>query len=283
MNLQAPLPAPRPYSLLDVATLASPTNNRWLGGGWIGGDVPGPAHTHDPCSTGSDRIKATPGDIATPEVVGTFNVYLTGMCTAQSIGPDPRYWTDRLKLAFQVYESAAVERVLVTGDGHGALGPFLGDNDVEILGSGVVDPAEGLALLEDEIARNGSGIIHATPGTIVAWTALSLLDNSRGNLTTVGSGTKVVNGAGYIDAYPSGESAPAADQAWAWASGPIEIYRGDTIQLVAADYAASLDRSNNDALFIAERPYLLNWLGRADGNDDNHTQAAVLIDRVAGT
>ena len=85
VQLSAPLPAPRRYTLLDAATIVVPDNDRWLGGGWSEGYPPGPASTHDPCSTGSDRVKTEAGVIAT-ELVGPFSVYLFGKCIVQSIG-----------------------------------------------------------------------------------------------------------------------------------------------------------------------------------------------------
>lgn len=275
--LDAPIPVPRPFDLLAAATLVDPTNPRWLAGGWTGGDSPGPAYTHDPCSTGTDRVKASAGDIAS-QMSGTFNVYLSGFCTAQSIGPNPTFWTDRLKLAFQVYEGAAVERVLATGDGHSTLGSYLGDPNMEVLGGGVVSALRGLELLETEIAMAGGGMVHVAPATATALISLSVIAPVRGVMRTL-LGTPVAVGAGYIGVTPDGEAAPAADQEWAFASGLIQIYRGE-IETVPDRYADAFDRSMNDVLYIAERPYLFNWIARQDSADDDHVQAGVLIDLV---
>jgi hypothetical protein len=275
--LQAPIPSPRPFDLLAAATLVDPTNNRWLAGGWTGGDAPGPAWTHDPCSTGTDRVKASAGDIP-QQMSGTFNVYLTGFCTAQSVGPEPTFWTDRLRLVFQVFEGAAVERVLATGDGHATLGSYLGDSNMEYLGGAVTTINRGLQLLETEIARCGGGMIHCAPATATAWISQNLIAPVRSVMQTK-LGTPVAVGAGYIGVAPDGQAAPAADQEWAFASGPIQIYRGD-IQLVPDRYADAFDRALNDLLYIAERPYLFNWIARQDGSDDAHVQAGVLIDLV---
>ncbi len=277
--LMAPIPKPRQFTLLDTATVIEPTENRWLGGGWVGGDVPGPAYTHDPCSTGTNRQKVGAGDIA-QQMSGRFMVYLPGFCTAQSVGPDPTWLTDRLQQIFQVYEGAAVERVLVSGDGHPTLGSYLGDANMEVLGGGVVGALRALELLENRIARNGSGIIHCTPATATAWESMSLLENFRNVKRTEACGTPVAVGAGYIGARPSGQGAPASDQEWAFASGPIEIRRGATVETYPFTYSEAIDRSNNDVLFLAERPYLLNWIARQDSGDDDHIQAGVLIDLV---
>ncbi len=279
VNLQAPVPSPRPYSLLDAATLVDPANNRWLGGAWVGGYPVGPAHTHDPCSTGTNRVKATNDDMGDAQTY-RFTVYMDAFCTAQGVGPDETWLTDMLKQAFQVYEQAEVERIFATG-GDGNFGPYLGDTNMETL-TGPTGAVRALELLETEIARNGSGIIHATPAVTTAWASESLLVSARNSkqLFTVANGTAVVSGSGYIGAYPAGGSAPAADQEWAFASGPVEIYRDPTISIVPTDYVQALDRSLNDLRFLAERSYLFNWIGRQDSSDDHHTQAGILVDLV---
>lgn len=276
--LNAPIPSPRQFDLLAAATLIDPESPRWLAGAWTGGDPPGPAYTHDPCSAGTNRIKEPAGIIA-QQMSGRFTVYLPGFCTAQSIGPNPQFFKDRLELAFKVYERIAVERVMVSGDGHGTLGPYLGDTNMEDISNGAVSSLRGLELLEEAIAEHGSGIIHAAPATATAWASDSLLAAKGGKMYTVANGTPVAVGAGYSGVQPEGESAPAADQQWAFASGPIEIYQGDIFH-AADNWAEALDRSNNDAVFIAERPYLINWIARQDTTDDRATQAGVLIDLV---
>jgi len=209
---------------------------------------------------------------------GTFNVYLSGFCTAQSIGPNPTFWTDRLRLAFQLFEGAAVERVLATGDGHTTLGSYLGDPNMEVLGGGVVSALRALELLETEIALAGGGMVHVAPATATAMISLDLITGVRGVMQTY-LGTPVAVGAGYIGVAPDGHAAPASDQEWAFASGPIQIYRGE-IETVPDRYADAFDRGLNDVLYIAERPYLFNWIARQDSADDDHVQAGVLIDLV---
>lgn len=274
--LEAPLPAPRQFDLLSAAQLVDPTSNRWLGGAWIAGDVPGPAYVHDPCSTGTERVKRNAGDIFTPQTY-RFTVYLPAFCTAQSIGPDPEFWTDRLRQVFQVYEGAAVESVLATGDG-GGFGPFLGDSNMEVLGGGAVSVIEGLALLETAIAEHGSGIIHVTPSIATYWAAETLIA-PRGGVMYTTLGTRVAVGAGYVGAIPVGQGALGTGQEWAFASGPVQIYRDREVQVIPLNYYEAIDRALNDVLFFAERPYLFNWIGREDSGDDNHVQAGVLIDR----
>lgn len=275
--LQAPLPSPRSYDLLSTLEIREPAEDRWLGGAWTGGYVPGPAFTHDPCSSGSDRVKTGAGQIHTQRSFA-FTVYVPGFCTAASIGPDPGYWTERLKDVFRIYESAAVERTLATGDGHGVLGPYLADENMEVLHGGLaLEPVESLGLLEQAVARHGNGLIHAGPRTFTAWKAANLVWPDGPVMRTY-LGTPVIVGYGYVGIAPAAAPPPLPTQEWAFASGPVEVIRTPEVTTIPANYAEALDRSLNDVLFLAERPYLLNWLAREDQNDNDHTQAGVLVD-----
>ncbi len=272
--LQAPLPSPRNDDLLAVAPpVGFPSTKGWLGGGWSEGAPPGPAFVHDPCSGGTERVKMGGGDIAAQRS-RIFNVYLTAECTAQSVGTDPDWFINRLKDALRVYESAAVERVLATGDGHTTVGPYLGDENLEILNGGLAaDPVKACGLLEQAVLRHGGGIIHLAPRTFVAWSAARLV--GPGNRTALG--TPVAVGYGYVGVTPDAGPPPTPTQEWAFASGPIEIVRGQ-IDVPASAYAQILDRSMNDVTVIAERPYLLNWIARQHPGDGDHVQAGVLVD-----
>lgn len=274
--VQAPLPIPRQFGLFAAARLTQDGDERWLRGAFVGGDFPGPAFTFDPCSSGTDRVKAEAGTIANP-MVGSFMVYLPGFCTAQGIGPDSGFFTDRLELLLQAYEEAAVERVLVGGDGL-AIGSFLGDDNMTVLGSGAQKPLRALELLEAEIGRvGGGGILHAAPQVATAWDSLGVTEN-RGGVKRTMLGTPIAVGDGYLGADPEMGSTPSAGQEWAFASGPIEVLRTADIITIPGSYAQALDRAMNDVLFFAERPYLINWIARQDSNDDDHVQAGVLVD-----
>lgn len=277
--LSAPLPAPRRFTLLDTAQVVpNADGDRFPGGAWTEGYPAGPVGTQDPCSTGTDRAKTPGGQIAS-QMAGAFTAYLYGQCAAQSVGPDPTFWTDRLTLAFEALESTAVERVLATGDGHASLGPFLTDQNLEQLASGGAQtPTEGLALLEQRIAELGTGIIHVTPAVATYWLSETLLV-SKANVLYTGLGTPVAVGAGYIGATPSGSL--TSGQEWAFATGPIQVIRSGPRPIVnPVNYFEAFDRSLNDVAFLAERHYLLNWVARQDPSDPDHLQAGVLIDRT---
>ena len=92
-------------------------------------------------------------------------------------------------------------------------------------------------------------------------------------------GTLVAVGAGYIGVVPDGEAALAADQEWAFATGFVQVRRGELF-VNPAVYSQAIDRAFNEVTYYAERNYLLSWVGRQDGSDANHIQAGVLIDRI---
>ena len=278
LPLDAPLPQPRRYTLLDAAQEITPGTDRWQAGVWINGYPAGEVQTWDNCSEGTLRVEKTLDAVVDSPMSGAFTAYLGGSCTARSVGPRAEEYQARLRLAFQARESAAVERVFATGDIHVTLGAYLADSNMEALnGNTAVAPVKALRLLEEEIATVGNGMIHMTPGL-----ATELADNGsiaagRDNqMRTVGNGTLVVVGAGYLDVDPDSWAAPGANEAWAFASGPVGFIRSE-IFISSGSYSESLDRSTNTATFIAERNYVLVWVGRQDGSDESHLQAGVLV------
>jgi len=283
LPLDAPLPQPRRYTLLDAATLVT-DDSRWLGGARVWGYPPGPAFTFDPCGTGTYRAKESGGDIPQPGV-GAFTVYQPGICTAVAVGPTADRYKARLRSAFEAIEATAVERFFATGDGHVLLGPYLTDGNLDILGGGAVDPVEGLRLLENNIGERGNGMIHVTPGGATYLTENGLIapEASGGvrQMRTVGNGTLVAVGAGYIGAYPDDQpGTPAAGREWIYASGFVQYRRGE-VEVMPESYADAIERQQNEVVFLAERNYLLTWVGRQDSNDASNIQAGVLIDRLS--
>lgn len=279
--LDGPLPQPRLYDLLAGARQVPLTeDDHWLAGARLRAYPPGPAYTFDPCGTGTYRSKEAGGDFASP-ALGTVTVYLPTICTARSVGDAIRNFEDRAKLAFVAYEGPAVERFFATGDGHALLGPYLTDTNLEILNGGAaVTPTEGLALLEQEIATVGAGMIHVAPATATYWVSEYLIEAGRDGKMRTRLGTLVAVGAGYMDAYPDNQpGTPADDTEWAYATGAVEYRRDADITVVGDTYAQNLNRAQNEVTLLAERNYLLTWVGRIDSNDETNIQAGVLIDR----
>lgn len=274
LPLDAPLPQPRAYNLLDTAQTITPEGERWQAGAWLRGYPAGDPGTFDNCAEGTFRQKNLDASNDSP-MAGAFTVYLGGSCTARSVGPRLDDYRGRLRLAFQAVESEAVERVLATGDGWGTIGAYIGDPNMEDLG-GPFAPTKALRILEDEIASVGSGMIHAGPATAAEWSENGLVARARDNLLrTVGNYTPVVVGAGYRDSRPDGLAIPSSTQEYAYATGQVGYIRGEIFD--NGDYSQVLDREQNEVTLIAERNYVLVWVGRQDTADEHHIQAGVLV------
>lgn len=276
--LTAPLPIPRRFTLLDAATVVTDTERRAPNGAVIDAYLSAPASVQEAFAQGSARVKAIDGEFAFPEVDG-FTVYLGVTCTAAGVRPREQEFRRRLQAQFRSEESTAVEKILVNAAGL-MTGPYLTDSHLEQLASGSAQsPTEGLGLLENAIARVGNGMIHVTPAAATAMEGANLLYKDGGVKRTKACDTLVAVGAGYIGAYPLGGSSPSGDQDWAFASSFVEVHRDE--DLILGPIAEALDRSTNDVTFIAERNYLVAWVGRQTSGDTNHIQAGVLIDRSA--
>lgn len=170
---------------------------------------------------------------------------------------------------------AEVETTLATG---GAVpgNPHLTDSNLVQLNSGAAtNPVEGLALLEEAIGgTKKGGIIHAAPATIAYWSWYRLIQEptKEGDLYTL-SGTPVVCGYGYIGAFPDGGSEPTDTEDWAFATGPVKIWREPSIFLVPGSYKEALDRHTNTLTYRAEQTFVVTW--------DTNLQVGVLIDRAS--
>jgi hypothetical protein len=263
LDLDGPLPVAPEYSLLSIPGVVVADGGRWLNGVNVDGypcDVPS---LWEPCSEGTFRTKSDESDQPSPRF-DSFVVYLPITCSSLGMG-DPDAFANRAERALEATLSFGVEQGLSQGV-VGSLNPFFGDTNATLLAGGAaVTPEVGLRYLEDAIGATGrKGMIHATPATVAAWEFEALRTNSI--LETV-NGTPVASGGGYIGADPAAGASPAAGQAWAFATGPVEVrLAGVTITAISE----TLDRSDNTVTFRAERFVLPLW--------DGCLQAAVLID-----
>lgn len=268
--LDGPVPVPPRYSLLLNAQILDDLDYHWMAGGAVD---PYPAlddgGSHNPCASGTEREKLEGGTAPLPEF-GAFTVYVAETCTARGIGNNEEF-ANRAVTALQGLEAALVEREFATGSAMPS-NPYLADTDVDILPVSPLGPLEALAQLENAVALTGKmGVIHTDPGTATAWAGQYLIEKEGAYMRAVATGTPIVVGYGYVGVAPDGESAPAATEGWAWATGPVQIRRSE-IALLPGDLAAALDRGNNVVTYRAERHYLVDW--------DTELQAAVLVDRT---
>ena len=278
LRRDGPPPAGRNNTLLQVAAsmglLVADDDEHWLNGIALQPYPTGPADGFDPCGTGSDHVKAEGEAIPLPEF-GAVQVYFPETCTARVVGPEEAWFLARATAGLGGTEEAAVENVLCTG---GAVpgNPHLTDSNLNQLNGGAAtDPVEGLALLEEQIGgtRKG-GVLHAAPATVTYWARYRCIQEPtrQGDLYTL-AGTPVVCGYGYIGATPDGSLASlSATEDWAFATGPIKIWREPGITIYPGTYREALDRHTNNLTYRAERSYCICF--------DTLLQAGVLIDRA---
>lgn len=267
--INGPVPAPPPYRLLDVAQILDYNGDpHWENGVQL---YPYPNDLPDavtPCLEGTFRDKEVGGEVPLP-IFGPFTAYLPESCSSLSI-VDQEAYRMRAELVLGATESFPVERQLITGL-YVPTNPYVGDANVTILNSG--NPADGqssLALLEDAIGRTGKqGMIHATPSVVSAWDATGYTLVESGGILRTRRGTPVAVGDGYIDTKPDGTAALADGEAYAYATGPVQISRSEMFML-PDNVKEALDRDSNLITYRAERTYVVDW--------DTELAAAVLVD-----
>jgi len=263
LAVDGPLPAAPPFSLISIPGVVVGDGDRWMNGVNVDGYPADTPSLWEPCSTGTYRTKEEGGDLPQARF-DPIVAYLPITCSALG-NSDWRAFAARAERALQATISFAVEEALSQGVIL-STNPFFADANLDILSPAAVTPAVGLSYLEDAIGATGrAGIIHATPGTVAAWDDIEAVE---GVLTTV-NGTPVAAGGGYIGADPVAGATAAAGQAWAFATGPVQVRLSEML-LVGDDINGTLDTSNNDLTFRAEVYALPVW--------DTALQAGVLID-----
>lgn len=263
------------YDLEQILLPEAPDNGqvyRWGNGAQV---YPYPVDTgssFDPCSTGTFAQKDE-GSTPPLPIFAAFTAYLPETCTSSRIVSE-EYFRARAQLAFQAVESGIYENVLATGGAlNGSGQPYLGDSNLVVLGGGPVSPLEGLALLEDAIGSTfRRGMIHVTPATLVALLFFGEAIRVVGKSLQSTDGDDVVVGNGYIGVLPDTHNAAlTSTQAWAFATGPVQVRREPNIRIYPDYLYQALDRAENIVTYRAERDALVTW--------DTVAQFGVLIDR----
>lgn len=241
--------------------------DRWMNGVAVYGYPDSLPDVWEPCETGTFAVKTDESSFQTPDF-GSFVAYVPITCSSFSLASDPDGFAQRSEVALDAVISYAVERALAAGVPLPSSNPYLTDSNVQVLGSGAAQtPYAALSYLEDAIGQTArQGMIHATPGVVSSWFATFPMQESLSSLYTP-VGTVVSAGGGYYGATPFGESAAAAGQSWAFATGPVRVWIADEATLDIKDV---LDRSDNVVTFRAEKYALVEW--------DTSLQAAVLVD-----
>lgn len=197
-------------------------------------------------STGNstDICNPTTKDFDTASVVSGFRFSNYAGFTCKAVGLN---WDDverRLQSIAMAREAVAVEEAFM------ASSAFQNATDLTP-GSGAVSPRVGLALLEADMAgKYGMGVIHSPRA--VASALMSLHVDLQGSKLVTDLGTPMAAGGGYdvANTGPGGDT-PAAGDYWMWATGGVQLQRGQWLPL-----RRQLDRSTNDMTTLVERIYV---------------------------
>lgn len=265
LDLDGPLPVAPEYSLLSLpGVLVEEGEGPWLMGVNVDAyPVEVPIHW-EPCATGTFREKDEGEDAPMPRF-DAFGIFIPITCSSISFGSNWEDFAGRAEKVLQATQSFGVEQALAAGVA-GSTNPFLGDSNVTVLGGGALTPAAGLSWLENAIGATGrGGIIHASPAVAAAWGFDKL---ETGEVLRTVNGTPIAVGGGYIDVTTDSVN-PGDGTDYAFATGPVQV-RLSPVVLVGDNINGTLDTSNNDVTFRAERYALATW--------DTALQAAVLID-----
>ena len=287
--ISGPLPKPPDYTLLDAVPPIQPPADGEAPERWGNGVEVWPYPVDLPstwlaCVAEASGGKATATAKPLPRFAA-FTIIMVDQCNPY-LAKEPEF-RQRLMQAYAAVESYPVEREFMTGtllpDNPSLFRQIkddgtLGTPDVSVYPAGdtAQHPVPGLAYLENAIAATGKqGIIHCSPAVVTAWFGHLLVADKNSVLVTH-NGTTVIPGYGYQDAGdPDGHTGSGSTAEWAFATGLLEIRRGDPYMVPGDndEYSAiaeATDRTNNLTTFRYEREYLVDW--------DTTFQAGVLID-----
>lgn len=237
--------------LLDVATVRD-------GIGWIDGtDL---FESYNCLKFDSEAEFCNPNDKDLDQVAGWisgFRFAAYGGVTCKSVGMDMADQKAQVERAFNAGESTAVERAFlktrfIEDADVGHTDPWW-DAPVDITpAGGAVKPVVGVAMLEGFARDNYVGVptLHV-PVEIGSLLLAPLPLQPVGSELRTHLGSKVAVGGGYDypNTGPDGTAATAGEK-WIYATGEVLVLRGETQVL------QSVERSNNDVVVLAERPYV---------------------------
>lgn len=274
LRIDGPSPTPRPYGIVTTPGTIVPNGDpHWRAGVVIDSYPTDLPESHNPCSVGTMRVKAEGTEPPMPEF-SSFTVVLPFTCSGLGLGNEAgaERARSRVREAFVAREGYQVERELAIGvsdaDRPHFTTPGLADYPAGV--NVGVGPREALGLLENAIGDTAEqGMIHADSATFIAWAAWDLVETD-GTRAYTARGTTVIVGDGYRGVTPAG--ALTADEAYAWATGPVRLIRDDVVDVIGTT-AQSLDTETNTATFRAERNYVAYW--------DTALLAGVRVDRSA--
>ena len=258
LRVDGPPPGPPPpFGLVTTpGTIIDPGDPHFTAGVVVEPYPPGTPGTHNPCSTGTARVKAAAPANITPPEFSSFTVYMTAACDGMN-DAQADWFKNRLRLAFQAREGMGVEHEFCFASADSSRPHLTALPFTDLSGGTPVGPKEALSLLENAIGATGElGFVHVDPGTFVAMDGWGLF-HDEGATKKTNRGNTVIIGDGYIGAKPDSNPALSADESYAFATGPVLLARDDVV--VIGTTSQSLDRSTNTITFRAERNYVAYW------------------------
>lgn len=138
--------------------------------------------------------------------------------------------------------------------------------DVTPVAGTPVKTKHGLALLERALASCGCGLQGTIHVTRDVGSALGLKNDDNALVTNLGN--TVIAGSGYTGTGPDG-TAPAANQAWMYVTGPITVRLGE-ILVVPDKISQAVDTARNTTAYSVSQPAAVTW--------NSCCHAAVLVD-----
>ncbi|MBM0227976.1 hypothetical protein [Micromonospora sp. ATA51] len=250
--VDAPATTPYKFGLFSAAAVVDPADQREFQAGveWEPLCVDAPAPTSVAAASDPDRVAMALPDGVPSVQAGVIRLYagLTGRSTAR---PD---LLERARRALGAVEQQSLEHYVWTGEaGNDA---YLADADTEVLaGAAAVPLEEGVGLLEAHIGDR-AGVLGAlwAPRWTGGWFASKALARIEGPRLVAPLGNPIVfaqtTGVG------AGGAAPAAGEAWLYATGPVMVRRS---AVFLPKLAEALDRTDNEVFAVAERFYTVGW------------------------
>lgn len=261
------VPAPQcadwPGGLVEASEFVELGDNAWLRGLEFEQEL---------CVTGGPRVLAMPCPPPVEqmgldrqrgfdvEYVDPFVIYQGYDCSAAG-SPLSEGW-DHADRIFEDGWEWSLERAFWTGldqDGNSFRMSLAGDSPTDLTpGGGAVSVAVGVSLLEQHAADFPCApVIHAPVATAAFLAEKAQLRHSPDGGTTTALGTPVVFGQGYPLTGPGG-SAPAAGEAWMFASGSVRITTGPKFYLpTRGDDAAATNRVTNDVQVYVQKGFAI--------------------------
>lgn len=252
--IPAPTPGPLRYGLFSAATVTDDLGSRGIATGFqVPSEGCGTIRPYDAnCDT--NPVKVFDEGLGYMEA-DPYWVYATRQCG--SVGQIPAEITASVRTKLLSLEQHQVE-VQVWGGGALASAPSLTTaTGVTTVVPGVSGAGAAIAALEDAFyATYGYvGTIHLAMPGYAAVKYAGLMERQGGQwVTPIGSVWSI--GSGYGSTGPLGVAAGAGNT-WAFMTPPVLIRRSEVI---VPDVTATMDRSLNQYMALAERVYAHTWV-----------------------